>query len=103
MQSRRNRDKARDLCSGPGKLTQALAIDGRHHGLLMAGKGRNAGCGLRPCGLASHQVVSDIRVGISRAVDYPWRFLARESPHVSIPYGRVKPPAAALRSSHLQE
>lgn len=92
MQSRRNREKARDLCSGPGKLAQALAIDGRHHGLAMAGSGREAGCGFKPA-TESLEVVSDIRVGISQAVDFPWRFLARGNPHVSVPHGKVKVPA----------
>jgi DNA-3-methyladenine glycosylase len=97
MQSRRNREKTRDLCSGPGKLAQALAIDGSHHGLPMAGKGRKAGCGLKPTVLPAQEVVSDIRVGISQAVDFPWRFLVRDHPHVSVPHGRVKVPVIASR------
>jgi DNA-3-methyladenine glycosylase len=92
MQSRRNREKARDLCSGHGKLAQALAIDGTHHGLAMAGSGREADCGFKSAA-ESHEVVSDIRVGISQAVDFPWRFLARGNPHVSVPHGKVKVPA----------
>ena len=99
MQSRRNREKARDLCSGPGKLAQALAIDGSHHGLPMAGKGRQAGFGLKASALPAKEVVSDIRVGISRAVDFPWRFLIRENPHVSVPYGKVKVSATASSRS----
>jgi DNA-3-methyladenine glycosylase len=74
MQSRRNREKAHELCSGPGKLAQALAIDGTHHGMLMAGKGRKTGCGFKPADRAAHEVVSDVRVGIRQAVDFPWRF-----------------------------
>lgn len=92
MQSRRDREKARDLCSGPGKLAQALAIDGTHHGLAMAGSGREADCGFKSAA-ESLEVVSDIRVGISQAVDFPWRFLARGNPHVSVPHGKVKVPA----------
>jgi len=94
MQSRRSREKTLELCSGPGKLAQALAIDGTHHGLLMAGKGRKAGCGLRPADSSAHEIVSDIRVGISQAVDFPWRFLSRHSPHVSVRHGKVKLPQA---------
>lgn len=41
-----------------------------------------------------HEVASDIRVGISRAVDFPWRFLSRHSPHVSVRHGKVKVPKA---------
>lgn len=93
MQERRQRERARDLCSGPGKLAQALAIDGTHHGLAMAGKGRRAGCGFQPAAPGAVEVVSDIRVGISHAVDFPWRFLARGNPHVSVAHGKVKVPA----------
>lgn len=71
MQQRRQREKPRDLCSGPGKLAQALGIDGTHHGLPMAGRGRPAGCGLIQHATTPHEVVTDIRVGISQAVDYP--------------------------------
>ncbi len=94
MQSRRCREKARELCSGPGKLAQALAIDGSHHGLPMVGRGKPAGCGLKRTGSAAHEVASDIRVGISQAVDFPWRFLSRHSPHVSVRHGKVKVPKA---------
>lgn len=93
MQSRRNRRKEHELCSGPGKLAQALGIDGGHHGVAMAGRGRRPGCGLRAPNSAGHEVVSDVRVGISQAVDFPWRFLARDNPHVSVRHGRVKVPA----------
>ena len=93
MQQRRQRQKLHELCSGPGKLAQALAIDGTHHGLPMAGKGRPTGCGLiQPA--TPHEVVTDIRVGISQAIDYPWRFLSRHSPHLSVKHGKVKLPQA---------
>ena len=94
MQSRRSREKTRELCSGPGKLAQALGIDGSHHGLPMAGRGKPGGCGLKTTHSATHEVASDIRVGISRAVDFPWRFLSRHSPHVSVGQGEVKVPKA---------
>lgn len=99
MQSRRNREKARELCSGPGKLAQALAIAGTHHGLRMAGKGRPPGCGLKSSVLPAHDVVTDIRVGISQAVDFPWRFLVRGNPRVSVPHGKVKVPTTTSRQS----
>lgn len=103
MRSRRNREKAHDLCSGPGKLAQALAIDGSHHGLPLAGKGRKPGCGLKPSVLRAHDVVSDVRVGISQSVDLPWRFLARQNPHVSVPHGKVKVPARPSRAIRLSK
>jgi DNA-3-methyladenine glycosylase len=93
MRERRKRDKVQELCSGPGKLALALAIDGTHHGVAMAGKGRPRGCGLRASTIISpSDVVADIRVGISKAVHYPWRFLAKGNPHVSVAHGKVKAP-----------
>ncbi len=91
MKARREREKLVDLCSGPGKLGLALGIRAEHHGLPMTGKGRPAGCGLRLTeGFAKADVVTDVRVGISAAVDFRWRFLAKNSPHVSVPFGKVK-------------
>ena len=92
MQSRRNRQNAAELCSGPGKLAQALGIEGYHHGMVMAGRRRTIGCGMKKS-VQVHEVVTDVRVGISKAVDYPWRFLSRHSPHVSVRHGKVKVPA----------
>ena len=92
MQQRRHREKLHELCSGPGKLALALGIDGSHHGLSMAGKGRPASCGFIQPASAPYEVVTDIRVGISQAVDFPWRFLSRHSPHLSVKHGKVKLP-----------
>lgn len=63
----------KNLCSGPGKLTKALGIDKRHDGA-------NLTCGsLR---IVEGQAVSDLvettRIGISQAVDKPWRFYSKE-------------------------
>jgi DNA-3-methyladenine glycosylase len=71
------------LCSGPGKLTQALGIWlGENGGDLATGPiviSPRAGEWLRP------EVVSGTRVGINRAVELPWRFCAPASRHVSRP------------------
>lgn len=94
MQQRRQREKLHELCSGPGKLAVALGITGTDHGTPMTGRHRPPGCGLRLAAKSSpHEVVTDIRVGISQAIDFPWRFLSRHSPHLSVKHGRVKPPA----------
>jgi len=91
MQQRRQREKLHELCSGPGKLVLALGIDGKHHGTPMTGRQRPADCGLRASATTnSHDVLCDVRVGISQAADYPWRFLAKDNRHVSVPHGRVK-------------
>lgn len=90
MQLRRGRDRHEELCSGPGKLARALGIEGAHHGTALTGRGRPAGVGLRLSPMPL-EVRADVRVGISKAVDFPWRFLADGCAHVSVPYGRVKP------------
>lgn len=79
MLRRRSVTKLRDLCNGPAKLTQALGIDGRHHGrpfLTHARRGLSRPDSLPP-------VVAGPRVGISRAIDLPWRFRAAHSPFAS--------------------
>jgi DNA-3-methyladenine glycosylase len=67
------------LCSGPGKLTIALGIDGNDHGRDLCGQ---ADVGFRTAPRPV-EAVADVRIGISRAADFPWRFLARDSPFVS--------------------
>ena len=75
----------RMLCSGPGKLALALGVDGRDHGRdLCAGRT----IGFRAPALPA-EVVADVRVGISKAADLPWRFLLRDSAFVSVPAGRA--------------
>ena len=90
MKGRRNKEKLEHLCSGPGKLALALGIDGSHHGTKMVGQDRRKNCGLRPSDVRP-DVVEDFRVGISKAAEFPWRFLAKGNPHVSVPFGKVKP------------
>jgi DNA-3-methyladenine glycosylase len=90
MFERRGSRRDLDLCSGPGKLGHALGISGDDHGVPMVGPQRPAGCGLKLSSRASPDVVADVRVGIRQAADYPWRFLAKNNPHVSVPQGKVK-------------
>lgn len=97
MQQHRRREKLHELCSGPGKLAVALGITGADHGTPMTGRARPAGCGLRfPAQPEPHEVVTDVRVGISQAADYPWRFLSRHSPHLSVKHGKVKLPVPKI-------
>jgi DNA-3-methyladenine glycosylase len=72
----------RHLCSGPGKLTQALGVPPTWHGRSLctdAAKGFHA----RASGGEPVSIVADTRIGISRAADLPWRFLLAGSRHVS--------------------
>jgi DNA-3-methyladenine glycosylase len=73
----------RELCSGPGKLTQALGIELDENGTSLASGpvriGARAGEWRQP------EVVAGSRVGITRAVELRWRFCAAGDPNVSRP------------------
>jgi DNA-3-methyladenine glycosylase len=72
MRRRRGRDRLTDLCSGPGKLTQALAIGLTHNESTLA----RGPIGIyRAHGdLEDRAIESSPRVGITRATELPWRF-----------------------------
>jgi DNA-3-methyladenine glycosylase len=77
------RDGAADrlLCSGPARLTQALAIGRQHNGLdLVAGDELFLARGTP---IPDERVGTGPRVGISMAKDRPWRFFEEGSPFVS--------------------
>jgi DNA-3-methyladenine glycosylase len=82
MKARRGVNDLRQLCSGPGKLAQALDITKRHHELSICSDPRRC---LLPRGEADIGVVADPRIGISRSKDFPWRFTLAGSPFVSRP------------------
>jgi DNA-3-methyladenine glycosylase len=87
MRKRRGVDAARQLCSGPGRLTQALGI-----GLELNGSDLLRGpvvFGDRPRGWREVAIDVDTRVGITKAADLPWRFVAAGSRYVSRPVRRV--------------
>ena len=84
MRARRGLDDDLLLCSGPGRLTQALGISNAHDGLPLDGPPFRL--------LEPHdpvEVVAGPRVGISRAVELPWRYSLRSSPFVSRPRPRA--------------
>ncbi|MGN6549107.1 MAG: DNA-3-methyladenine glycosylase [Pararhizobium sp.] len=78
MFERRQVSDIRKLCSGPGRVTSALAIDGSHDGLPLDGPPFL----LAPC-LDEPPVVSGPRIGITREIDRSWRFGLKDSPFVS--------------------
>lgn len=82
MKVRRGVDDVRQLCSGPGKLAQALDITKRHHEMNICADPRYS---LRPAEKSKMPVVADPRIGISRAKEFPWRFTLAGSPFVSVP------------------
>jgi DNA-3-methyladenine glycosylase len=84
MRARRARDRSTDLCSGPGKLTQALGVGLELNATsLLDGPIR---LGPPPPDRPLPGVLVGGRIGITRAVDLPWRFCAAGSRHVSRPW-----------------
>ena len=92
MRQRRGVEALRQLCSGPGKLTQALAITKRYHEIDLSSDPAHS---FRPRPNDQVEVVADPRIGISRAQDFPWRFTLRGSEFVSVP---VRPPKLSSRA-----
>jgi len=78
MKLRRGTDKLRLLCSGPGRLCQAMAITGE-----MDGAALEAPPFFLQLPKTAPAVSIGRRIGISRAIDYPWRFGLAHSPFVS--------------------
>jgi DNA-3-methyladenine glycosylase len=78
QRQRRGVEDLRKLCSGPGKLCQALAITGEHDGLALD---------RLPFQLKERrevpQIVSGPRIGITRAAELPWRYGLEGSPFLS--------------------
>jgi DNA-3-methyladenine glycosylase len=82
MLARRGDRPERELCSGPGKLTEALGLDLSQNGADLA---RDPFLLLPREDGWQGEVVTGPRVGISKAVERPWRFGLAGSPHVSRP------------------
>lgn len=81
MRRRRGVSELEALCSGPGKLTQALGVELVHNGTDL-GNGP-VRISARPRGWEEVPVSIDRRIGITKAVDLPWRFSVTDSPFVS--------------------
>ena len=81
MRVRRGGEDVRMLCSGPGKLCQAMAVTRAHNGLTLTAA---------PFTLAAREVVPALavgpRIGISKAVELPWRFGEAGSRFLSRPF-----------------
>ena len=80
MRLRRGLEDERRLCAGPGRLCQALGIARAHDGLPLDGA---------PFELRARETEPEIargpRVGITKAVELPWRYCARGSRYLSRP------------------
>jgi DNA-3-methyladenine glycosylase len=81
MRRRRDLHDERSLCSGPGKLCEALAISDRHNGHALdqapiSVHGRTA----------APEIVAGVRIGITKAADLPWRYGLKGSRFLSKPF-----------------
>ena len=81
MRRRRGLSDDRALCSGPGKLTEALGITHAYNGLALDAT---------PIALYARKVevivASGVRIGITKAVDLPWRYGLKGSRYLSKPF-----------------
>jgi DNA-3-methyladenine glycosylase len=80
MRERRGVPRDRDLTNGPGKLCQAMGITGAHDGLSLATSPLRIHHGAP---LPDDAVAVTPRIGITKAADWPLRWLVRESAFVS--------------------
>jgi DNA-3-methyladenine glycosylase len=95
MRVLRGRKREHDLCSGPGKLTQALGVELAHNGTSLL----DGPIAIRPGVVVGTRppAVVGMRIGITKAVELPWRFCAAGNPHVS----RPRPRASAIHCAQL--
>lgn len=84
MRERRGTADVRQLCSGPGKLCQALAVTREHDGLPLDAPPFS----MRPPDRAP-ELIAGPRIGITRAADLPWRFGLKGSKFLSRPFPRA--------------
>jgi DNA-3-methyladenine glycosylase len=81
MRRRRGLADERLLCSGPGRLCEALGITGKHNGLALD---------RAPFELFARtqdvEVAVGVRIGITKAVDHPWRYGLKGSRFLSKPF-----------------
>jgi len=84
MRQRRGLEPLKLLCSGPGRVTQALAITHRHNGMSLLEA---------PFEIEAPQervqVVIGPRIGITKAIDVPWRFGLAGSKFLSKPFPKA--------------
>jgi DNA-3-methyladenine glycosylase len=89
----RRRGRESDLCNGPGRLTQALGVNSTKDGHDLRGGDLSISRGEPPDG----EIVATTRIGITRGVGLPWRYLVTGDASVSVPPRRIA--ARGLRSS----
>jgi DNA-3-methyladenine glycosylase len=89
MKRRRGVKELRALCSGPGKICQALGITRAHNALALDAPPFQLFARVRPV-----KIAKGVRIGITKAAENPWRFGLKDSKFLSKPFG-----VNALRAS----
>ncbi len=89
MQARRGVEREALLCSGPGRLTQALGITAAQNGLAL----ERPPLLLLP-GAGPYMLLEGRRIGLTKGVETPWRFGLAGSPSLSRPFPRLSAAAA---------
>ena len=84
MRERRGREDIEGLCSGPGKLTEALGVDLSLNGADLLQPPFDVS--ERSASWAAVEIVASERIGITKAADLPWRYSAAGSRYVSRPW-----------------
>jgi DNA-3-methyladenine glycosylase len=87
MRRRRGVKDERLLCSGPGRLCEALGITGVHNGLALDEAPFTLFARTSPV-----EIVAGPRIGISKAADLPWRYGWAGSRYLSKPFRRANRP-----------
>lgn len=96
MKSNRPVDRVRDLASGPGKLTQSLAIDRTLDGSTLDDPAGQLFAAHNPDRKATiarlGPIVITPRIGVNQAVDWPLRYVLSGSDSISRPIRNPRPP-----------
>lgn len=85
MAGRRGQTKATALTSGPGKICQALGVRRDHDGVDLFDDENEIRL-VEPSQPHDRPIVVGPRIGITKAVDRPWRFGLADSVHLSRPF-----------------
>jgi DNA-3-methyladenine glycosylase len=96
MQARRRLADIRLLCSGPGRVCEALGLTRAHDGLPLDSPPFEIRGRLGPV-----RVARGLRIGITKAADKPWRYGLMDSPFLSRPLKREGAPARARSTAPL--
>ncbi len=89
MRRRRGLSDARLLCSGPGRLCEALRVTAAHNGMALDSPPFALLARGEPVG-EPVEIVAGIRIGLTKAVEKPWRYGEKGSRFLSKPFPEAR-------------